>query len=99
VDRLHDICLYALRYLKVSSDRMKVRYDSLANSAKFQEEHQVCVCVCRTTRSSEKLPKLQAIQGDYPDQRCNIQDQATSESEDAGGTFEQTGTISVDEQP
>jgi hypothetical protein len=35
VERLHDIHLYARQHLKVSSDRMKARYDRLANSAGF----------------------------------------------------------------
>jgi hypothetical protein len=37
VDRLHDIHNYTPQHLKPPSDRMKARYDRLANSAGFQE--------------------------------------------------------------
>jgi hypothetical protein len=37
VERLHDIHHYARQHLKVGSDRMKARYDQLANSVGFQE--------------------------------------------------------------
>jgi hypothetical protein len=36
-ERLHDTHHYARRHLRVASDRMKARYDRLANSAGFQE--------------------------------------------------------------
>jgi len=36
VERLHDIHYFARQHLKVASDRMKTRYDQLANSAGFQ---------------------------------------------------------------
>jgi hypothetical protein len=41
VERLHDTHHYARRHLRVASDRMKVRYDRLANSAGFQEGDRV----------------------------------------------------------
>jgi hypothetical protein len=37
VDHLHDIHQYAGQNLKLASDRMKIRYDKLANSAAYQE--------------------------------------------------------------
>ena len=37
VERLHDIHHFAREHLKVASDRMKARYDQLANSAGYQE--------------------------------------------------------------
>jgi hypothetical protein len=37
VDRLHDIHHFTHQLLKVTSDRMKDRYDRLTNSAGFQE--------------------------------------------------------------
>jgi hypothetical protein len=35
-ERLHDIHHFARHHLKVASDRVKARYDRLANSAGFQ---------------------------------------------------------------
>jgi hypothetical protein len=37
VERLHDNQHFARQHLKVARDRMKARYDQLANSAGFQE--------------------------------------------------------------
>jgi hypothetical protein len=41
VERLHDTHHYARRHLRVASDRMKARYDRLANSAGFREGDRV----------------------------------------------------------
>jgi hypothetical protein len=56
VERLHDTHQYARRNLKVASDRMKARYDRLANSAGFQEGD--CVWLYRQTRTRGRSPKL-----------------------------------------
>jgi hypothetical protein len=53
VDRLHDIHHYARQHLKVASDRMKARYDRLANSAGLQGDQ---VRLYRPTRSRRKSP-------------------------------------------
>jgi hypothetical protein len=37
VDHLHDIHHYASQHLKLASDRMKTRYDKLANCAGYHE--------------------------------------------------------------
>ncbi|PNF17535.1 hypothetical protein B7P43_G16461 [Cryptotermes secundus] len=58
VDHLHDIHDYARRHLKLASDRMKTRYDKLANSAGYDEGDRVCLY--RPTRRKGKSPKLQA---------------------------------------
>jgi hypothetical protein len=58
VERLHD------RHLRVASDRMKVRYDRLANLAGFQEGDRVWLY--RRTRTRGRSPKLQsAWEGPY----------------------------------
>jgi hypothetical protein len=41
VDQLYDIDNYARQNLKLASDRMKTRYDKLANSAGYQEGNRV----------------------------------------------------------
>jgi hypothetical protein len=41
VDHLHDIHNYDRQHLKLASDRMKTRYDKVANSAGYQEGHRV----------------------------------------------------------
>jgi hypothetical protein len=38
---LHDIHHFICQHLKVASDRMKARYNQLANSAGFQEDDRV----------------------------------------------------------
>jgi hypothetical protein len=43
VVRLHDIHHFARQHLRVASDRMKARYDRLANSAGYQEGDSVAV--------------------------------------------------------
>jgi hypothetical protein len=58
VERLHDIHYFARQHLKVASDRMKARYDQLANLAGFQEGDKVWLY--RPTRKKVKSPKLQA---------------------------------------
>jgi hypothetical protein len=64
VERLHDTHNYARRHLRVASDRMKARYDRLANSAGFQESDRVWLY--RPTRRSGRSPELQsAWQGPY----------------------------------
>jgi hypothetical protein len=56
--RLHDIHHYTRQHLKLASDRMKVRYDRLANSAGFKEGDRVWLY--RPTRTRGKSPKLQS---------------------------------------
>jgi hypothetical protein len=64
VERQHDTHHYARPYLRVASDRMKVRYDSLANSAGFQDGDRVWLY--RPTRTRGRSPKLQsAWKGPY----------------------------------
>jgi hypothetical protein len=64
VERLHDTHHYAWRHLRVASDRMKARYDCLANSAGFQEGDRVWLY--RPTRTRGRSPKLQpAWEGPY----------------------------------
>jgi hypothetical protein len=64
VERLHDTHHYARRHLTVASDRMKARYDRLANSAGFQECERVWLY--RSTRTRGRSPKLQsAWEGPY----------------------------------
>ncbi|PNF29641.1 hypothetical protein B7P43_G16387 [Cryptotermes secundus] len=58
VDHLHDIHNYARQHLKLASDRMKTRYDKLANSAGYDEGDRVWLY--RPTRRKGKSPKLQA---------------------------------------
>jgi len=64
VEQLHDIHHFARQHLKVASDRMKARYDQLANSASFQVGDRVWLY--RPTRRRGKLPKLQTCwEGPY----------------------------------
>jgi hypothetical protein len=57
VDHLHDIYNYARQHLKLASDRMKTRYDKLANSAGHHEGNSVAL----SPRPQErKPPKLQS---------------------------------------
>jgi hypothetical protein len=56
-DHLHDIHIYAREHLKLASDRMKTRYDKLANSTGFHEDDRVWLY--RPTRKKGKSPKLQ----------------------------------------
>jgi hypothetical protein len=58
VDHLHDIHQYARQHLKLASDRMKTRYDKLANSAGYQEGNMVWLY--RPIRTKGKSPKLQS---------------------------------------
>jgi hypothetical protein len=59
VERLYDTHHYARRHLRVASDRMKARYDRLANSARFQEGDRVWLY--RPTRTRGRSPKLQSV--------------------------------------
>ena len=56
-ERLRDTHNFARQHLKVASDRMKARYDQLANSAGFQEGDRVWLY--RPIRKRGKSPKLQ----------------------------------------
>jgi hypothetical protein len=58
VDHLHDIHNYARQHLKLASDRMKTRYDKLANSAVYHKGD--IVWLYRPTRTKGKSPKLQS---------------------------------------
>ena len=57
VEKLHDTHRFGRQHMKVASDRMKARYDQLANSAGFQEGDRVWLY--RPTRTKGKSPKLQ----------------------------------------
>ena len=64
VERLHDIHHFARQHLRIASDRMKARYDQLANSAGYQEGDKVWLY--RPTRKRGKSPKLQTCwEGPY----------------------------------
>jgi hypothetical protein len=64
VERLHDAHHFARQHLEVASDRMKTRYDQLANSAGFQEGDRVWLY--RPIRKRGKSPKLQTCwEGPY----------------------------------
>jgi hypothetical protein len=58
VDHLHDIHQYARQNLKLASDRMKTRYDKLANSAGYEEGDMVWLY--RPIRTKGKSPNLQS---------------------------------------
>jgi hypothetical protein len=58
VDHLHDIHQYARQNLYLTSDRMKTRYDKLANFAGYQEGDRVWFY--RPTHAKGKSPKLQS---------------------------------------
>jgi hypothetical protein len=63
VELLHDTHHYARWHLRVASDRMKARYDRLANSAGFQEGD---VWLYLPTQTRGRSPKLQsAWEGPY----------------------------------
>jgi len=63
-ERLRDTHNFARQHLKVASDRMKARYDQLANSAGFQEGDRVWLY--RPIRKRGKSPKLQTCwEGPY----------------------------------
>jgi hypothetical protein len=95
VHRLHDIRHYAPQHFKVASDRMKARYDRLANSTGFQEGNKVWLY--RPTRTRGRPPTLVTLgrpaQDDHQDQRRGLPDPTTSDGEDDGGTPGQTGTM------
>jgi len=64
VERLNDTHYFARQHLEVASDRMKARYDQLANSADFQEGDSVWLY--RPIRKRGKSPKLQTCwEGPY----------------------------------
>jgi hypothetical protein len=64
VERLHDIHQFARQHLKVANDRMKARYDRVANSARYEEGDRVWLY--RPTRKKGKIPKLQTCwEGPY----------------------------------
>jgi hypothetical protein len=58
VDHLHDIYYYARQHLNLASERMKTRYDKLANCAGYHEGDRVWLY--RSTRSKRKSPYLQS---------------------------------------
>ena len=63
-ERLRDTHNFARQHLKVASDRMKERYDQLANSVGFQEGD--TVWLYRPIRKRGKPPKLQTCwEGPY----------------------------------
>jgi len=68
VERLHDIHP-ARQHLKVASDRMKARYDQLANSAGYQEGESVAVTSYPEERRSLKLQSY--WEGTYNINRIN----------------------------
>jgi hypothetical protein len=73
VDHLHVIHNYARQHLKLAGDRMKTRYDRLANCAGYHEGDKVWFY--RPTRT--KMKSLQSsCEGPY--KWCDIQDAAES---------------------
>jgi hypothetical protein len=58
VDRLHNIQNYAHQHLKLAGDRMKTRYNRLANCVGYHEGDNVWLF--RPTRTKGKSPKLQS---------------------------------------
>jgi hypothetical protein len=58
VDHLHDIHNYVHHHLKLASDRMKIRYNKLANSAGYHEGDGMWLY--RPTHTKGKSPKLQS---------------------------------------
>jgi hypothetical protein len=83
VDPLHDIHSYARQLLRPAGDRMKTRYDRLANCAGYHEGDKVWLY--RSTSTKVKLPKLQSSwEGPYKvvtqinDVVCRIQRNPTS---------------------
>jgi hypothetical protein len=64
VEQIHDIHHFDRQNLKVASDRMKARYDQLANSAGFKAGERVWLY--RPNRKKGKSPKLQTcLEGPY----------------------------------
>jgi hypothetical protein len=64
VHHLHDIHNYARQHLQLASNRMKTRYDKLANCAGYQEGDRVWLY--RPTRTKGRSPKLQSsLEGPY----------------------------------
>jgi hypothetical protein len=64
MDHLHDIQNYARQHLKLVSDRIKTRYDRLANCAAYDVGDKVWLY--RPTRTKRKSPKLQSsCEGPY----------------------------------
>jgi hypothetical protein len=61
VEHLHDIHDYARRHLILASDRVKTRYDKLANSAGYHEGDRVCFYLPTLTKG--KSPELQSAWG------------------------------------
>jgi hypothetical protein len=57
-DHLRDIHNYVRQHLRLASNRMKTRYDKLANWAGYQEGHRVWLY--RPTRTKGRSPKLQS---------------------------------------
>jgi hypothetical protein len=58
LNHLHDIHVNGRQHLKLASDRMKNRYDELANSAGYHEGDRVWLY--RQTSTKGKSPKLQS---------------------------------------
>jgi hypothetical protein len=58
VDHLRDIHNYARQHLRLASNRMKTRYDKLANCTGYQEGDKVWLY--RPTRNKGRSPKLQS---------------------------------------
>jgi hypothetical protein len=75
VDWPYDIHNYARQNLKLASDRMKTRYDKLANSAGYQEGDSVALSSNLHERKIAKTTILvgRPIQDSHPHKRCGIQ--------------------------
>ena len=94
VERLHNIHHFARQHLRIASDRMKARYDQLANSAGYQEGNSVWLY--HPTRKRGKSPKLQTCwEGPYNIiTRINdILDSAASQGKNDGRPSGQTGAV------
>jgi hypothetical protein len=69
VTHIHDIHHYARQQLKMASDRMKTRYDKLANSAGYHEGDGVAVPSKTHERKVSKTPTSMGrpVQHNHPD--------------------------------
>jgi hypothetical protein len=74
VDHLHDTYNYARQHLKLASDRIKTRYDKLANCAGYHERQ-------RWLYRPSSNPVGGPIQGGHPDKWSDIQGPAERKNE------------------
>jgi hypothetical protein len=86
---------FARQHMKVASDRMKARYDQLANSAGFQEGDSVAIPSYpdegKITEVAEELGR--AVHHHHPNQRRDLPDSTARPVEEDGSPSRPTGTI------